>query len=227
MTYKNTLPLLSLRDVVLFPGMVAPLFLGRKSAIDALHAARTYDSGDHILLTTQKKPEIDEPKSDDLHKIGVIGKIIQVIKLPNDTLKILVDIEQRVSLKCIENEKFPLAEYQALPDEPIEDLREIEDVIEEIILNFTEYVRLNKKINPDIIATVTGQKNPTYITNIVSSHLTCKLDRKQEILEIANVEKRAKHLLMVIETEISLMETEQSVQSQVKKQIEKSQRDYF
>ena len=223
----ESLPVLALRDVVLFPGMVAPLFIGRESSISATHKARDIGSKEHILLTTQKKPDIDDPKSSDLHNIGVIGRIIQTVKLPNNTLKLLIDIEQRVSLEFISNPAFPMAKYKLLPDDPIDNLQVIDSIIGEIITKFSEYVKINRKINPDILATISGQKNPTYLTNIIASHLTCKLDRKQELLEFTNICKRAENLLTLIETEIALIETEQDVQIQVKKQIEKSQRDYF
>lgn len=222
-----TLPVLALRDVVLFPGMIAPLFIGRQSSLEALNASRKIGSTEHILLTTQKKIELDNPKSSDLYKIGVIGRIIQTVKLPNNTVKILIDVEQRVKLDFLPDGSFPTASYILMPDDPIDDLQAIDLILGDVISKFSEYVKSNRKINPDILATITGQKNPTYLTNIISSHLTCKLDRKQELLEITNVEKRAHNLLHAIETEALLMATEQDLQSQVKKQIEKTQRDYF
>ena len=222
-----TLPVLALRDVVLFPGMIAPLFIGRESSLKALNSSRKTGSTEHILLTTQKKPELDNPKSSDLYKIGVIGKIIQTVKLPNNTVKLLIDVEQRVKLNFLPDDKFPEASYTLMPDDPIEDLKSIDLILGDVITKFSEYVKSNRKINPDILATITGQKNPTYLTNIISSHLTCKLDRKQELLEITNIEKRAINLLHAIDMEVVLMETEQSLQTQVKKQIEKTQRDYF
>ena len=224
---EKTLPVLALRDVVLFPGMIAPLFVGRKSSLDALQAARHTGDGTRVLLTTQKKLETDEPAPHDLYKIGTIGKIIQTVKLPNNTLKLLVDVEQRVKLSFIENKHFPFASYELMPDEPIEDLKALDLTLAEVFQKFGEYVKGNRRLNPDILATIAGQKNPTYLTNIIASHLTCKLERKQELLDIANIEQRAQNLLTLIETEMSLMETEHNVQMQVKKQIEKTQRDYF
>ncbi len=227
MNNKLSLPVLALRDVVLFPGTVAPLFIGRKQSVDALNAAKKIGNGDYILLTSQKKSETDDPKPNDLYKIGVISKIIQTVKLPNNSLKLLVEVEQRVKLSWLDNGKFPVATYVPMPDEAIEDLDELDIVISDVLEKFNEYVKLNRKINPDILTTIVGQKNPTYVTNIVASHLTSKIANKQELMEITNIEKRAKALLSLIDTEISLIEVEQNVQSQVKKQIEKTQRDYF
>ena len=224
---EPTLPVLALRDVVLFPGMVAPLFIGRPSSLEALNVSRKSGSTEHILLTTQKKPELDDPKAADLYKIGVIGRIIQTVKLPNNTVKLLIDIEQRVKLEFLPDAKFPVASYSLMPDDPIDDLKAVDQILGDVIAKFSEFVKSSRKVNPDILATITGQKNPTYLTNIIASHLTSKLDRKQELLEITNIEKRANSLLAAIETETVLLQTEQEVQTQVKKQIEKTQRDYF
>ena len=221
------LPVLALRDVVLFPGMIAPLFIGRPSSLEALQSSRQSGSTDHILLTTQKKPELDDPKAADLYKIGVIGRIIQTVKLPNNTVKLLIEIEQRVKLDFLPDGKFPTASYTLMPDDPIDDLQAVDTALGEVITKFSDYVKSNRKINPDILASITGQKNPTYLTNIIASHLTSKLDRKQELLEITNIEKRIQNLIHAIDSEVILMTAEQDLQVQVKKQIEKTQRDYF
>lgn len=222
-----TLPVLALRDVVLFPGMIAPLFVGRSSSIEALNAAKKSGSNEHVLLTTQKKPEQDDPKESDLYKIGVIGRIIQTVKLPNDTVKLLIDVEQRVKLDFAPEGKFPMASYVMLPDDPINNLQILDKSLGEVVEKFSEFVKTNRKMNPDILASIAGQKNPTYLSNIIASHLPLKLDRKQEILEITNVEKRLENLISAIDSEIVHMKTEQDLHAQVKKQIEKTQRDYF
>jgi ATP-dependent Lon protease len=227
MNDKLSLPVLVLRDIVLFPGTTAPLFIGRKQSIEALNAAKHLGSGEYILLTAQKKPELDEPKYTDLYKIGVLGKIIQTVKLPNNSYKVLAEIEQRAKLSFHPESKYPIADYTMLPDGIIDDLDELELLVSDILFKFNEYVKINRKINPDILTSIADQRNPTYVTNIVASHLTCSVASKQELMEIVDVQKRAERLLTVLDTEIALIETEQNLQVQVKKQIEKTQRDYF
>ena len=220
MNEKLSLPVLVLRDIVLFPGTTAPLFIGRKQSIEALAAAKQIGTGDYALFTAQKKPEIDEPKNNELFKIGVIGKIIQTVKLPNNSFKLLVEVEQRAGLEFLPNTKFPMADFKLLPDGAIGDLDDVEMLVSDILSKFNEYVKINRKINPDILTSIADQRNPTYVTNIISSHLTCSVLNKQELMEIVDIKKRAERLLTVLDTEIALIETELNLQTQVKKQIE-------
>jgi len=225
---KNTLPVLALKDIVLFPGTTAPLFIGRKESLTALSEAKNIGSGDAILLTTQKdQKNTDKLKNSQLFKVGTIGRIIQTVKLPNGNYKLIVEVEQRVKLTPKENKEFFLAEYSLLPDKPIKNLDDLDEIIIDIMAKFNDYVAINRKVNPDVLASVSDQRNPAYVTNIISSHLTSGLDKKQKILEETNVEKRCKMLSQIIDEEIALVEAEQDLQMQVKKQIEKTQKDYF
>jgi ATP-dependent Lon protease len=227
-TIKRQAPLLALRDTVLFPNIIAPLFVGREKSIKALNAAEIINGEEYVLLTAQKNPEVDDPKPTDLFKIGVLAKIIQLVKLPNNNIKILVEAQYRVKLELISSKNgFFSANYEIIPDEEIRDLDKLALATAQVITLFGEYVKNNKKINPDAVNALLNQKNPSHITYIIASHLTNKISNKQELLEINNIEKRIEHLNATLDSEISILEAEQSVQARVKKQMEKTQRDYY
>ena len=224
---KKTLPLLVLRDVIIFPGTIAPIFIGREKSLNALLAAKRIDDGQHILLTTQKKQDIEEPGSHDLFRIGVLAKIIQTVKLPNNNAKILIEAINRVKLTNITGEDMFVSEYNIVSDKEVTDLDILNDATISVIESFKEYARANKKINLEILNILSEQKNPSYITNIIASHLTSRIDVKQSILEQTDIQKRAELLLEIITSENAQMDTEQMVQQRVKKQIEKTQRDFY
>lgn len=224
---KKTLPLLSLRDVIIFPGTIAPIFIGREMSLNSLLAAKKIEDGNHILLTTQKKQDIEEPKATDLFRVGVLAKIIQTVKLPNNNAKILVEAISRVKLTNITGGGMFIADYVVAPDSEVTDLEALNDMTFGAVELFKEYARANKKINLEILNILNEQKNPSYITNIIASHLTSKLDVKQSLLEEVNVLKRAEMLTEIISLETTQVDTEQSVQQRVKKQIEKTQRDFY
>ncbi len=224
---KKTLPLLTLRDVIIFPGTIAPIFIGREKSLNSLLAAKKINDGQHILLTTQKKQDVEDPKVSDLHKVGVLAKIIQTVKLPNNNAKILVEAVSRAKLSSITEEDMFVADYIITPDTEVTDLEKLNDTTTSVLESFKEYARANKKINLEILNILSEQKNPSYITNIIASHLTCTLDRKQAILEQADVQKRADMLAEIITSENSQITAEHSVQTRVKKQIEKTQKDFY
>jgi ATP-dependent Lon protease len=224
---KKTLPLLVLRDVIIFPGTIAPIFIGREKSLNALLAAKRIDDGQHILLTTQKKQDIEEPSSHDLFRIGVLAKIIQTVKLPNNNAKILIEAVNRVKLTNITGEDMFVSEYNIVSDKEVTDLDILNDSTISVIESFKEYARANKKINLEILNILSEQRNPSYITNIIASHLTSRIDVKQSILEQTDIQKRAELLLEILTSENAQMDTEQIVQQRVKKQIEKTQRDFY
>ena len=224
---KKTLPLLILRDVIIFPGTIAPVFIGREKSLNALLASKKIDDGQYILLTTQKKQDIEDPQGSDLFRTGVLAKIIQTVKLPNNNAKILIEALSRVKLNSITGEDMFLAEYSAIPDKEVTNLEELNDITVSAIEAFKEYARGNKKINLEIINILNQQKNPSYITNIIASHLTSKIEIKQSLLEQTDVYKRAELLLDIISAENTQIDTEQLVQQRVKKQIEKTQREFY
>lgn len=224
---KKTLPLLTLRDVIIFPGTIAPIFIGREKSLNSLLAAKKIDDGQHILITTQKKQDIEDPKANDLFKVGVLAKIIQTVKLPNNNAKILVEAINRVKLTNINGEDMFVSEFVIVPDKEVTDLDTLNDTTSAAIEAFKEYARNNKKINLEILNILSEQKNPSYITNIIASHLTSKIEVKQSLLEQIDIQKRAEQLTEIITLESMQIDTEQSIQERVKKQIEKTQRDFY
>lgn len=224
---KKSLPLLILRDVIILPGTIAPIFIGREKSLNALLAAKKTDDGQHILLTTQKKQDLEEPTLHDLYTTGVLAKIIQTVKLPNNNAKILVEVVNRVKLSNITDTNLFVAEYHVVSDNEVSDLDSLNEITESVIDSFKDYARTNKKINLEILNILSEQKNPSYITNIIASHLTSKVEIKQGLLEQRDVKKRAEMLLDIIISENTQANTEQLVQQRVKKQIEKTQREFY
>lgn len=224
---KKTLPLLTLRDVIIFPGTIAPIFIGREKSLNSLLAAKKIDDGQHILITTQKKQDIEDPKANDLFRVGVLAKIIQTVKLPNNNAKILVEAINRVKLTNVTGEDMFISDFVIVPDKEVTDLDTLNDTTIAAMEAFKKYARNNKKINLEILNILSEQKNPSYITNIIASHLTSKIEVKQSLLEQTDIQKRAEQLTEIITTESTQMDTEHSVQERVKKQIEKTQRDFY
>lgn len=224
---KKILPLLTLRDVIIFPGTIAPILISRDKSLRSLMATKNISDGQHILLTTQKKQDTESPKSSDLYSVGVLVKIIQTVKLPNNNAKILVEAISRVKLNNINDTDVFSAEYTIMADKEVSDLEQLMSRASAVLDSFEEYAHTNKKINLEIFNLLREQKNPSSITNLIASHLTCKLSIKQSLLEEVNILKRAEKLTEIIATEMALADTEQSVQQRVKKQIEKTQRDYY
>lgn len=224
---KRTLPLLALRDVIIFPSTIAPVFIGREKSLKALLSAKKIEDGQHILLTTQKKQNVEDPTTNDLFKIGVLAKIVQTVKLPNNNAKILVEVMNRVKLLNIEDNEIFVADYIIVPDSEITDLERLNRTTTELLELFQEYVRNNKKINLEVLNILGQQKNPGYITNLIASHLESSLDIKQNLLEQVDILKKAEMLIEIITKESMQSETEHSVQQRVKKQIEKTQREFY
>lgn len=224
---KKALPLLTLRDLIIFPGTIAPVFIGREKSLNALLAAKKIEDGQHILLTTQKKQDIEDPSTSDLFKVGVLAKIIQTVKLPNNNAKILVEVTNRVKLVHIEDKEIFVADYLIIPDSEVNNLEALNNATAHIMEEFQEYAKGNKKINLEVLNILNQQKNPSYITNLIASHLEIKLDLKQSLLEQVDILKRAEMLLEIIMRESMQIDTEQLIQQRVKKQIEKTQREFY
>jgi ATP-dependent Lon protease len=226
---KNILPLLTLRDVIIFPGTIVPIFIGRPKSFNALSQALKTDEEHHILLTTQKNQNLEDPSAKDLYNTGVLAKIMQPMILPNNNASIVVEAINRVKLSKtdVQDDKFFIAEYEIIPDKEVVDLQTLNDTTTAVKEAFKDYARSNKKNNLEVLTTLNEQKNPSYITNIVASHLTSKAEIKQNLLEQVDVQKRAEMLFETINAENMQMDTEQSVQQRVKKQIEKTQREFY
>jgi ATP-dependent Lon protease len=219
------LPLLPLRDVVVFPHMVIPLFVGRPKSIKALEAAM--EQGKSIMLAAQKAAAKDEPSADDIYEIGCIANILQMLKLPDGTVKVLVEGAQRARIHTIsEADTHFVADLSPVDSEP-GDESEVEAMRRAIVQQFDQYVKLNKKIPPEILTSLAGIDDAGRLADTIAAHLPLKLEQKQVILEIFNVAKRHEHLLGQLEAELDILQVEKRIRGRVKRQMEKSQREYY
>ena len=220
------LPILPLRDIVVFPSMIVPLFVGRKKSVQALERVMQEDK--KILLVTQKSTSENEPTPEDLYKIGTLGTIIQLLKLPDGTIKVLVEGGSRMEVtEYHENGDFTEADARALPEEIQDDDEEVEAMSRAVMGQFEQYVKLNKKVPPEVIVSVNQIEEPSKMADTVSSHLAIKLHEKQELLELTNVMDRLEKIFAFMEGEIDALGIEKKIRSRVKKQMEKTQREYY
>ena len=221
----SVLPLLPLRDVVVYPHMVVPLFVGRQKSILALESAMEADK--QIVLVAQKDPSEDDPGIDDVYQVGTLATILQMLKLPDGTLKVLVEGLGRVSvLNSFQEDDFIKASAQELSSNDL--LEDESDALMRSTTNlFEQYVNLSKKIPSEVIATVTAIEDGNRLADTVASHMSLSLEQKQEVLEIADLTERLEHLMSSMEAEIDLFQVEQRIRGRVKKQMEKSQREYY
>ena len=225
LTEQTTLPLLPLRDVVVFPHMVIPLFVGRPKSIKALEAAM--EQGKSIMLAAQKAAAKDEPSASDIYEIGCVANILQMLKLPDGTVKVLVEGAQRARINHIsDSSPHFIADLTPIDSEAGDD-SEVEAMRRAIVQQFDQYVKLNKKIPPEILASLAGIDDAGRLADTVAAHLPLKLEQKQVILEIFNVAKRLEHLLGQLEGELDILQVEKRIRGRVKRQMEKSQREYY
>jgi len=222
---EQTYPLLPLRDVVVYPHMAVPLFVGREKSILALEEGMSTNK--KVVLVTQKDPAEDDPALDDVHQIGTLATILQLLKLPDGTLKVLVEGVSRVQLvNPIEGPKFLQTEFNELAINGLDE-KELDALARATKVLFEQYVNINKKIPSEVISTVNGIEDNDRLADTLASHMTLSLSQKQEVLEIANLSHRFDHLMGLMESEIDLAEVEQRIRGRVKKQMEKSQREYY
>ena len=218
-------PLLPLRDVVVYPHMVVPLFVGRDKSILSLEHAMESDK--QIVLVAQKDPSEDEPGAQDVYKVGTLATILQMLKLPDGTLKVLVEGLNRVAIQdTFEDQTFITATIENLDSTPPSD-DEVDAIMRSTNSLFEQYVNLSKKIPSEVIATVNGIEDGERLADTIASHMTLSLEQKQEVLEIADLTQRLEHLMGSMEVEIDLFQVEQRIRGRVKKQMEKSQREYY
>ncbi len=221
----SALPLLPLRDVVVFPHMVIPLFVGRPKSIKALDAAM--DAGKHILLVAQKQAAKDDPGAEDLYEIGSIATVLQMLKLPDGTVKVLVEGAQRARVGRVEDRgDYLVAEAVPAPADA-GSANEIEAMRRALLTQFDQFVKLNKKIPPEILTSMSGIDDGGRLADAIAAHLPLKLEQKQQILEMVDVGKRLEHLLGVLEGEVDILQVEKRIRGRVKRQMEKSQREYY
>ncbi|MDP1683103.1 MAG: endopeptidase La, partial [Burkholderiales bacterium] len=222
---RVTLPLLPLRDVVVYPHIVIPLFVGRPKSIKALEVAM--EAGKHILLVAQKSASKDEPSTDDLYHVGSVASILQMLKLPDGTVKVLVEGNQRAHIKeFIDAKTHFAAEAEIAEIEPPTD-KETLALMRSVFTEFDQYVKLNKKIPPEILTSLASIDDAGRLADTIAAHLPIKLEQKQEILEMFAVHARLEHLFGLLNAEIDILQVEKRIRGRVKRQMEKSQREYY
>ncbi len=218
-------PVLPLRDVVVYPHMVIPLFVGREKSIVALN--RAMDAGKRILLVAQKQADHDDPQPPDLYEVGTLATILQLLKLPDGTVKVLVEGGERVLIDRYNVGDHFSAEITPLPDDDRHDEREIDVLVRSVISQFEQYVKLNKKVPPEVLTSLSGIDEPGRLADTVAAHMALKLSEKQRILEIQDLKSRLEQVLGLIEGEIDVLQIEKRIRGRVKQQMEKSQREYY
>ncbi len=218
-------PILPLRDVVVYPHMVIPLFVGREKSIEALERAMETDK--RVVLVAQKDAALDDPVLSDIYSIGTVASILQLLKLPDGTVKVLVEGIERAQInEFVETETLFSADI-SIPEAEVADEREC-DVLSRSLLNqFENYVKLNKKVPPEILASLSSIDEPGRLADTIAAHLAIKIEQKQTILEVFNVRERLEHLVACMEEEIDLLQVEKRIRGRVKRQMEKSQREYY
>ena len=222
---KLLVPLLPLRDIVVFPHMVVPLFVGREKSISALEEAMNKEKD--ILLASQVNPKTNDPTSDDIYKIGTLSSIIQMLRLPDGTVKVLVEGKKRAQVnQYVPNPNFFLVEAEAVKEGDFSTV-EIEALMRGVKTTFEQYVKLNKRIPPEMLASVSTIDEPSRLADTIVAHLSLKLPDKQGVLEIFSPLERLERLLMLMQSEIEILQVERKIRTRVKKQMEKTQREYY
>src|SRR5262245_32915334 len=222
---SRTYPVLPLRDIVVFPHMIVPLFVGREKSIRALEEVMRTDN--YILLATQKNASDDDPSTDAIYEVGTLASVLQLLKLPDNTVKVLVEGAERAKvLRYGERSDFFEAEAVVLPDKLGERV-EAEALARSVVNEFEGYVKLNKKVSPEVIGVVQQIEDYAKLADTVASHLAVKIPDKQTVLEMPTVTDRLEKVLSLMESEISVLQVEKRIRTRVKRQMEKTQREYY
>jgi ATP-dependent Lon protease len=218
-------PVLPLRDVVVYPHMVIPLFVGREKSIHALDAAMKADK--RIMLVAQRQADIDDPKLEDLHGFGTVATVLQLLKLPDGTVKVLVEGVDRARILQLHGGEHYAADIAIEADVDNYDEREIDVLVRSVVSQFEQYVKINKKVPPEVLTALAGIDQPGRLADTVAAHMALKLAEKQKVLEILDVRQRLEHVLVAIEGEMDVLQIEKRIRGRVKAQMEKSQREYY
>ncbi|MCL4315405.1 MAG: endopeptidase La [Gammaproteobacteria bacterium] len=222
---QQSLPVLPLRDVVVYPYMVIPLFVGRPKSIKALEAAM--EANKQVLLVAQKSAALDDPKVEDIYSVGTLSNILQLLKLPDGTVRVLVEGAERARvLNLSGGDDYFTAQAVPFPVTPVDE-RETEALSRSLLAQFDHYVKLNKKVPPEILTSLASIDDASRLADTVAAHMTLRLEEKQAVLEIAEVRARLEHLLVALERELDLMQVEKRIRGRVKRQMEKNQREYY
>jgi ATP-dependent Lon protease len=218
-------PVLPLRDIVVFPHMIVPLFVGREKSVRALEDVMKDDK--QILLVTQKNAAQDDPTSADIYTVGTVGTVLQLLKLPDGTVKVLVEGGHRAVIqRFVDSDTFFIAEAVPMVD-TISEGKEVEALARSVISQFEQYIKLNKKIPPEVLVSVNQIEDPSKLADTVASHLGLKINDKQELLEVQSVSERLERVYAFMEGEIGVLQVEKRIRSRVKRQMEKTQREYY
>ncbi|MCB1725264.1 MAG: LON peptidase substrate-binding domain-containing protein, partial [Gammaproteobacteria bacterium] len=222
----GSVPVLPLRDVVVYPHMVIPLFVGREKSIKALDAAMADNK--QILLVAQKSADVDEPQPSDMYKIGTLASILQLLKLPDGTVKVLVEGGERALIgKITSEEHFFVAEIESADDIVELPEREMEVLMRSATALFDQYVKLNKKVPPEVLTSLASIDDASRLADTMAAHMALKLDEKQHVLEMFDVRERLEHLMALMEGENDILQMEKRIRGRVKRQMEKNQREYY
>jgi ATP-dependent Lon protease len=218
-------PVLPLRDIVVFPYMIVPLFVGREKSIAALEEVMRSDK--QILLVAQKNASDDEPSTDGIYAMGTLASVLQLLKLPDGTVKVLVEGTRRAAIRrYTNNEAYFEAEVERV-EESVGAEDEIEALARSVVSQFESYVKLNKKISPEVLGTASQIEDYSKLADTIASHLAIKIAEKQQILEVTSVSERLERVFTLMESEISVLQVERKIRSRVKRQMEKTQREYY
>ena len=221
----DVLAVLPLRDIVVFPHMIVPLFVGREKSVRALEAVMKEDK--QILLVAQKNAAQDDPSADDIYRVGTVSTILQLLKLPDGTVKVLVEGGRRAKITGFrDTDSYFEAFVEAMPDQGA-DAKELEALGRTVVSQFEQYIKLNKKIAPEVLVSLNQIEEPSKLADTVASHLNLKIAEKQELLEIAKVGERLERVFGHMESEIGVLQVEKRIRSRVKRQMEKTQREYY
>lgn len=222
---KNTYPVLPLRDIVVYPKMIVPLFVGREKSIRALQDV--VDKDQNIILATQKNAATEDPTSDDVFHVGTVGTVLQMLKLPDGTVKVLIEGMERVKItKFLKNPDYMEVQAEILPD-AVENDTELEALVRAVLSQFEEYVKLSKKTPPEVLVSVNQIEDNSKLADTIASHLALKINDKQALLEGRTLKDRFEKILGFMDTELTLLEVENKIKTRVKKQMEKSQKEYY
>ena len=219
-------PVLPLRDIVVFPHMIVPLFVGRDKSVLALEEMMLTNQKD-LILVTQKSPADDNPEAKDLYSVGTLGTLLQLLKLPDGTVKVLVEGTQRVRLNQFVDDAPFFQAYGSIIHEEDGAEEELEALTRAVVSQFEQYIKLNRKIPPEVLVTVNQITDPAKLADTVASYFSLKIPDKQILLETANISKRLEKVLGYIESESAVLHVEKKIRTRVKKQMEKTQREYY
>ena len=222
---KETYPVLPLRDIVVFPYMIVPLFVGREKSINALEEVMRADK--QILLAAQKNAGDDDPAPDAIYQMGTLASVLQLLKLPDGTVKVLVEGTARAKVvRYVDNADYFEAEVERVTEQ-VGSKDEIEALARSAVSQFESYVKLNKKISPEVLGTIGQIEDYSKLADTIASHLAIKIADKQEVLEVTTISERLERVYTLMESEISVLQVEKKIRSRVKRQMEKTQREYY